>query len=482
MERKTPLECVLIDENFSKKTILAYTQTLIERTYVNATLRETIQELSDFKFALDQAAILAITDPKGIIRYVNKKFCQVSQYSRDELIGKTHRLINSGYHSPEFFQEFWSTIKAGKVWKGEIRNQAKDGSYYWVDTTVVPFLDEEGKPYQYLAIRFDITERKRAEEALQQSELLSRQQAQQLELALHKLKQTQSQLVQSEKMSTMGQLIAGIAHEINNPVNFIYGNIYHTQEYSKILLNLLHLYQKYYPVPAPEIQAAIAEQDLDFLVQDLPKMISSMKLGAERIREIILSLRNFSRLDEDRMETVDIHVGIENTLLILQNRFKGKLGRPEITLIKEYGNLPLVKCYPSQLNQVFMNIVANGIDALENQPAPRIITISTYVQSRKEWETVQNSKLKVENSDASGENEEFAVISIADNGPGISEEIRDQLFEPFFTTKPIGKGTGLGLSIAHHIVVEKHQGELKCSSLAGKGVKFAIAIPISAAD
>jgi hypothetical protein len=445
-----------IGDSLGDKVLAAYGLAIAECNYIDERHRETLKELSDIKFALDQAAIVAITDCRGIIRYVNDKFCELSKYSREELLGKTHRLINSGYHSAEFFKDFWDTIKSGQVWKGEVKNKAKDGSYYWVDTTIVPFLDKQGEPYQYLAIRFDISKRKAIEDALRQSELISRQQAQKLELALQDLKLAQAQLVQSEKLSTVGQLVAGVAHEINNPVNFIYGNLNHASEYLQNMMHLLRLYQQHYSNPVSEIQAVVEDSDLDFLMADLPKMLDSMKLGANRIRDIVLSLRNFSRLDEAAMKSVDIHEGIDSTLLILHNRLKGKAGQPNTTLIKEYGNLPPVECYASQLNQVFMNIISNAIDALENQPTPRVITIKTEQPSA-----------------------DSVLISIANNGPSIPEKVQRQLFEPFFTTKPVGKGTGLGLSISQHIVVEKHKGQLKCISHPGQGVEFRISIPIS---
>lgn len=282
-------------------------------------------------------------------------------------------------------------------------------------------------------------------------------QASQLQQALSDLKKAQSELIQVEKMSSLGQMVAGVAHEINNPVNFISGNIKHTSNYIKDVFDLLHLYQRHFPDPGSAISEKIEEIDLDFLMQDLPKALSSMEVGAVRISEIVLALRNFSRLDEAEMKPVDIHSGIDSTLLILQARLQAKPGRPSIEIIKEYGNLPLVECYAGQLNQVFMNILNNAIDTLEKQDSPRIITISTSV--------LQNS---------SG-----VLIKIADNGPGMTSEVNKRLFDPFFTTKTVGAGTGLGLSISYQIVVDKHGGKLKCNSAPGQGAEFLIEIPVN---
>ncbi|MEW5861226.1 MAG: PAS domain S-box protein [Cyanobacteriota bacterium] len=289
----------------------------------------------------------------------------------------------------------------------------------------------------------------------------AQQQAQQVQQTLHQLQQTQSHLIQSEKMSSLGQMVAGVAHEINNPVNFIHGNLTHANQYSQDLLNLLQLYKQHYPNPVPEIQDEIEAIDLDFVVEDLPKILGSMKMGTDRIRQIVLSLRNFSRLDEAAMKAVDIHEGIDSTLLILQNRLRAASNYPSIEIVKEYGNLPPVECYAGQLNQVFMNLLNNGIDALETQPEPRIITIRTEVGRGKSLSSP------------------YVLIRIADNGPGMTEQVKARLFDPFFTTKPVGKGTGLGLSISYQIVVEKHGGILKCISAPGQGAEFWIEIPIS---
>jgi signal transduction histidine kinase len=290
-------------------------------------------------------------------------------------------------------------------------------------------------------------------------------QSKKLEKSLKELQQTQAQLVQAEKMSSLGQLVAGVAHEINNPVNFIYGNLKYTKEYTLSLLRLVHLYQQFYTNPVPEIEYYIEEIDLDFLIDDLPKILNSMQMGAERISEIVLSLRNFSRLDEAEMKSVDIHEGLDNTLLILQNRLKDNVEHPGIEVVKNYGNLPLIECYAGQLNQVFMNIISNAIDALNNYNSQRTIA---EIQANPNKITITTEII--------GTN---CVIRIADNGSGMTEIVKERLFDPFFTTKPIGKGTGLGLSISYQIVVEKHKGILKCLSEHGQGTEFLIEIPLS---
>jgi len=312
--------------------------------------------------------------------------------------------------------------------------------------------------------------------ALQQAELLAKtqEQTEQLTRAIRELQQTQTQLIQTEKMSSLGQLVAGIAHEINNPVNFIYGNLSHASQYAQDLLEHLEMYQKHYSQRHPEIVDHEEEIELDFLTADLPKILTSMKVGAERIRQMVLSLRNFSRLDQSEKKAVNLHEGIDSTLLILQHRLKMKTNSPGIQVIKEYSDLPLINCYPGPLNQVFMNVLSNAIDALDQRDAQRSLEEITDSPSQ----IIISTALISDKSDHRQSGTEKAIIKITDNGTGIPQEVINQIFNPFFTTKPVGKGTGLGLSISYQIVVEKHGGEFRCNSLPGKGTEFWIEIPI----
>ncbi|MBD2095978.1 GAF domain-containing protein [Trichocoleus sp. FACHB-591] len=307
--------------------------------------------------------------------------------------------------------------------------------------------------------------------AIQQAELLTQTQHQTVQLAqtLNELQQTQTQLIQTEKMSSLGQLVAGVAHEINNPVNFIYGNVNYVSEYTKELLTLLHLYQQHYPNPERPIQEYAESIELDFLATDLPKMLASMKVGTDRIRQIVLSLRNFSRLDQAEKKPVDVHEGIDSTLMILQHRLKLANDPTAIRVVKQYGLLPLAECYAGQLNQVFMNIISNAIDAIENDNQQRLAQGLPFNPGliKIETELMQSASYASQ-----------MLIRISDNGPGMSEAVRSRIFDPFFTTKPVGQGTGLGLSISYQIVVEKHGGMLKCTSQVGQGTEFLIEIPI----
>ncbi|MCY6489158.1 sensor histidine kinase [Leptolyngbya sp. GGD] len=278
--------------------------------------------------------------------------------------------------------------------------------------------------------------------------------------AMTKLQQSQLRMIQSEKMSALGNLVAGVAHEINNPVNFIHGNITYVDEYTQALLHLIQLYQEQFPDGSKSIQEYLAEIDFEFLAQDLEKTLASMRIGTDRIKEIVLSLRNFSRLDEAEVKPVNLHDGIDSTLLILQHRLKATPDQAAVEVVKDYGDLPFVDCYASQLNQVFMNILANALDAMEDQ---RGLSHSQPCTIRIKTKKLEHGRVQ---------------IAIADNGPGIPPEVQPRIFDPFFTTKSIGKGTGMGMSISYQIVTERHQGKLYCVSEVGKGTEFFLEIPI----
>jgi PAS domain S-box-containing protein len=373
----------------------------------------------------------------------------------NQIIGKSDYDLDWNQFEADFFRVWDARVMDSNQAKLHIlkSRQQANGTKTWLDISKLPLHDSDGKVIGILAVSEDITERKVASDALVASEELLKHKATQLEITLWELKQTQAQLIQSEKMSALGQLVAGVAHEINNPVNFIYGNLIYASDYIGDLLDLCKSYQQEYPDPSASLVSQMEEIDYKYIVTDLPLMLSSMKVGTDRIREIVLSLRSFSRLDEADMKAVNIHEGLDSTLLILKSRLKTKAGL-EIKVIKNYGDLPQVECYPGQLNQVFMNILSNAIDALETK-----LGIQPMIEIRTELK------------------EQRVLIAIADNGIGIPEAIQKQIFDPFFTTKPVGQGTGLGLLISYQIVVHKHKGSLNFTSLYGE-TEFWIEIPL----
>jgi signal transduction histidine kinase len=298
---------------------------------------------------------------------------------------------------------------------------------------------------------------------LEASEMRHRQQAEELAKILVELRKTQAQMVQSERLSSLGQLVAGVAHEINNPTNFIHGNLVHFETYAQTLLELLQRYRTHYPDPDATVQLAVEEADVDFLAADLPKMLASMRMGTDRIRQIVLSLRNFSRLDEATVKAVDIHEGLDSTLMILEHQLKEKPHRPAIQVIKKYGPLPKVECYAGQLNQVFMNILANAIDAVDE----------AHQSLNDENRDIGTITIETQPSDPG-----WVTVAIADTGKGMSPPAQRQLFDPFFTTKPVGKGTGLGMSISHQIITETHGGTITVDSELGRGTTLRIYIPV----
>jgi len=461
---------------------------------------------------------IVMLDLEGRIVSWNAGAQRIKQYQASEIIGQSVSCFYT-QEDLDLGKSQWGLKIAAS--QGHFEDEGwrvrKDGSRFWANVVITALRDAKGQLQGFVRVTRDITERKRAEEALQRAhtqleirveertaqltqinELLKQEitererteaalrqskarlknQAQQLEAEtqhvkalLEELQRTQAQLIQTEKMSSLGQLVAGVAHEINNPVGFIYGNLDYANCYIKDLMRLVKLYSSHYPEPVEQIQVELEAIDFDFLMTDMPKLLSSMKVGANRLRQIVLSLQNFLRAEQTVMKPIDLHDGINNTLLLLQNRLKATDSHPEIMVHKDYGILPLVEGFAGQLNQVFMNLLTNAIDVLElptlGRNKERYITISSSVED-----------LVREYTTATGEKIPHAVISIADNGPGMTDEVCRRLFDPFFTTKPVGKGTGLGLSISYQIVVEKHGGLLTCISEPGKGAKLVVAIPL----
>ena len=420
--------------------------------------------------------------PDGRLIGVNPALARIYGYaSADQLVTSLANVAQI-YVDAESYAEFIQQLLLSDAFQQrEAQIYRQNGSIIWILEKTRAIRNDRGAVLYYESFVEEITHQK-------QLEYLIQQQTQQLKETQDALQQTQAQLIQAEKLSTLGQLLAGVAHEINNPVGFVCGNLVHTNQYTQDLLGLLGKYQHHYPCPPEEIQDEVEAIDLDFLLEDLPRTLSSIQIGADRIRQIVLSLRNFSRADESICQPADIHEGIDNTLLILRNHLKATSQRPEISIVRNYSQLPPVECYAGQLNQVFMNILSNAVDALEtsfaadsemnaslpssssSEPCDRTVTATTLQSTSQPKPTIFIHTVQL--------NPDWIVIRIADNGPGLDSYVKQKIFNPFFTTKPVGKGTGLGLSISYQIVVEKHGGKLDCVAAPGKGTEFIIQIPL----
>ena len=393
-----------------------------------------------YRGAVDAAAIFSESDLDGTITYVNQKFCDISGYSAQELLGQNHRLLKSDQHPPELFEGMWSTIAAGKPWHGVLCNRKKNGELYWVDTTVVPLIDEEGGlPTRYASIRFDVTkEKQRVDSMLSKAE----EEVQAAQLRLH----------QAEKLAALGQLSAGVAHEINNPSGFVASNIGVLDEYLQSLFSLMQAYEADPQAPSAaavqaHIEAVKQAIDYEFIVEDAPELIRQTKDGIDRVRRIVQDLKEFSRADQSLEWTVtSLHAGIDSTLNIVNNEVKYKAD-----VVREYGDLPDIECRPSELNQVFMNLIVNAAHSIRADRG--VITVRSGVEGDQVW------------------------VEVQDNGCGIPEAHLSRIFDPFFTTKDVGVGTGLGLSVSHGTVA-KHGGHIGVRSVVGEGSTFRVTLPI----
>jgi PAS domain S-box-containing protein len=433
-----------------------------------------------------QDLLLALIDRSGRLVWINQGFATYCKRSIEELIGQKFFQVLS-FHSQNLPQQTYirEQLMKGESFKFEFAYQHDDSlTPSWLLMDGQPICDAEGMIGQYSLLATDITLRKQAEIDLKEAKSLLEkvnqeleirveqrtsaliQQKEQAQAALKQLQQIQMQLIHSEKMSALGNLVAGVAHEINNPVAFLMGNLQPAKDYIQDLLNLIHLYQEKYPNPDPDICAEIAAIDLEYIQEDLPELIRSMGQGISRLRDISSSLRIFSRADVDRPISFNIHEGLDSTLLILKHRLKASSNRPEIQVIKDYGKLPLVECYAGQINQVFMNLLANAIDALEE------------AQHEYSCENKQTKNQQITIRTQLTEDQQRVLIHIVDNGLGMTADVKARIFDHLFTTKAVNKGTGLGLAIARQIVVEKHTGNLYCYSHPGQGAEFVIELPV----
>jgi PAS domain S-box-containing protein len=423
---------------------------ITQRKQAELSKQETQQRLQAI---LDYApTVIFIKDIDSKYLTINRQIQHLLNLSPEDCLGKTDRELFPEEVARKFQAHDRQIIERNIPVTVEHEISVGDRQYTYL-TIKFPLKNVVGETYAFGGIATDITERKKAEYQLQQK-------TRQLETTLLELRKTQAKLIQTEKMSSLGQLVAGIAHEINNPINFIHANLNHARMYMEDIFKLLQLYQSQLSTESLEIQEQLEDMDWEFVLEDLPKLLGSMQVGTQRIRNIVRSLRTFSRLDETGIKRSDVHEGIESTLMMIQHRLIPKPGCSDIQVIRDYGELPLVECDAGQLNQVFLNILTNAIDALDEVIVEPECTEPTILIRT---EVLGGDRI---------------TIRISNNGPHIPEEVQKQLFDPFFTTKPVGRGTGIGLSISYQIVTEHHGGSLQCVSAPGKGAEFMIKLPI----
>lgn len=418
-----------------------------ELQYSFAELDPQVDPVLLLKAVEQNSATIVITDAAGIIIYVNPKFTEMTGYSKSEALGQNPRILK-GEDGLTDYKEMWEMLSSGLQWRGDFHNKRKDGEFFWERAAISPILDQDEKITHFLAIKEDITERKKIEDELERSVAESVQMATTMEFLNAELKATQSQMLQREKMASIGQLAAGVAHEINNPIGFVSSNLRSLDKYIKKLTEYLELLERSIKERAPENWEEIKTQrkklKIDFLLEDCDDLIAESLDGSGRVRKIVQNLKTFSRVDQAEEQLADLNECLESTIAIVWNELKYKA-----QLEKDFAELPDIYCSPQELSQVFTNILVNAAQAIEKKGLVKI----------RSW---------LEN--------ETIFISIQDNGSGIAKENLEKIFEPFFTTKPVGEGTGLGMSISYEII-KKHGGDILIDSEIGRGTTFTISLP-----